>query len=61
MVKDVRKGEIHVEQNIDQEEKEDDLASNCYGSGSNKRKTSIKVKNGKELAKKKQREQKNFM
>ena len=25
VVKDVRKGEIHVEQNIDQEEKEDDL------------------------------------
>ena len=53
MVKDVRKGEIHVEQNIDQEEKEDDPASNCSGSGSNKRKTSIKVKNGKEPAKKK--------
>ena len=53
MVKDVRKGEIHVEQNIDQEEKEDDPASNCSGSGSNKRKTSIKVKNRKEPAKKK--------
>ena len=53
MVKDVRKGEIHVEQNIDQEEKEDDLESNCSGSGSNKRKTSIKVKNGKEPAKEK--------
>ena len=53
VVKDVRKGEIHVEQNIDQEEKEDDPASNCSGSGSNKRKTSIKVKNGKEPAKKK--------
>ena len=53
MVKDVRKGEIHVEQNIGQEEKEDDPASNCSGSGSNKRKTSIKVKNGKEPAKKK--------
>ena len=53
LVKDVRRGEIHVEQNIDQEEKEDDPASNCSGSGSNKRKTSIKVKNGKEPAKKK--------
>ena len=53
MVKDVRKSEIHVEQNIDQEEKEDDPASNCSGSGSNKRKTSIKVKSGKEPAKKK--------
>ena len=53
MAKDVRKGEIHVEQNIDQEEKEDDFASNCSGSGSNKRKTSTKVKNGKEPAKKK--------
>ena len=53
MVKDVRKGEIHVEQNTDQEEKEDDPASNCSGSGSNKRKTSIKVKNGKEPDKKK--------
>ena len=53
VVKDVRKGEIHVEQNIDQGEKEDDPASNCSGSGSNKRKTSIKVKNGKGPAKKK--------
>ena len=53
MVKDVRKGEIHGEQNIDQEEKEDDPASNCSGSGSNKQKTLIKVKNGKESAKKK--------
>ena len=53
VVKDVRKGEIHVEQNIDQEEKEDDRASNCSGSGSNKRKNSIKIKNGKEPAKKK--------
>ena len=53
MVKDVRKGEIHAEQNIDQEEKEDDPASNCSGSGSNKRKTSIKVKNGIEPTKKK--------
>ena len=53
VVKDVRKGEIHVEQNIDQEEKEDDPASNCSGSESNKRKTSIEVKNGKEPAKKK--------
>ena len=53
MVKDVRKGEIHVEQNIDQEEKKDDPASNCSRSRSNKRKTSIKVKNGKEPAKKK--------
>ena len=50
VVKDVR---IHVEQNIDQEEKEGDPASNCSGSGSNKRKTSIKVKNGKEPSKKK--------
>ena len=46
VVKDVRKGKIHAEQNIDQEEKEDYPASNCSGSGSNKRKTSIKVKNG---------------
>ena len=53
VVKDVRKDEIHVEQNIDQEENGDDPASNCSGSGSNKRKTSIKVKNGKEPAKKK--------
>ena len=53
MVKDVRKGEIHVEKNINQEEKEDDPASNYSGSGSNQRKTSIKVKNGKEPAKKK--------
>ena len=53
VVKDVRKGEIHIEQNIDQEEKEDDPASNCSGSGSDKRKTSIKVKNGKESVKKK--------
>ena len=53
MVKDVRKDEIHVEQNIDQEEKEDDPASNCSGSGSNKRKTSIRVKNGREPAKRK--------
>ena len=53
VVKDVRKGGIHVEQHIDQEEKEDDPASNCSGSGTNKRKTSIKVKNGKEPAKKK--------
>ena len=53
VVKDVRKGEIHVEQNIDQEEKEDDPAPNCSGGGSKKRKTSIKVKNGKEPAKKK--------
>ena len=53
VVKDVRKGEIHIEQNIDQEEKKDDPASNCSGSGSNKRKTSIKVKNGKEPVKKK--------
>ena len=34
VVTDVRKGEIHVEQYIDQEEKEDDPASNCSGSGS---------------------------
>ena len=53
MVKDLRKGETHVERNIDQEWKEDDPASNCSRSGSNKRKTSIKVKNGKEPAKKK--------
>ena len=53
VVKDVRKDEIHVEKNMDQEEKEDDPASNCSGSGSNKRKISIKVKNGKEPAKKK--------
>ena len=53
VVKDVRESEIHVEENIDQEKKEDDPASNCSGSGSNKRKTSIKVKNGKEPAKKK--------
>ena len=53
VVKDVKKGEIHVEQNINQEEKEDDPASSCSGSGSSKRKTSIKVKNGKEPAKKK--------
>ena len=53
MVKDVRKGEIHVEQNIDEEEKEDDPASNYSGSGSNQRKASIKVENGKEPAKKK--------
>ena len=52
VVKDVRKGEIHVEQNIDQEEKEDNPVCNCSGSGSSKRKTSIKVKNGKEPAKK---------
>ena len=38
VVKDVRKGEIHVEQNIDQEKKEDDPASNCPGSGSNQQK-----------------------
>ena len=50
VVKDVR---IHVEQNIDQEEKEGDPASSCSGSGSKKRKTSIKVKNGKEPSKKK--------
>ena len=36
VVKDVRKGEIHVERNIDQEEKEDDPASNCSGSESKK-------------------------
>ena len=53
VVKDVRKGEIHVEQNMDQEEKKDDPASNCSGNGSNKRKISIKVKSGKEPAKKK--------
>ena len=53
MAKDVRKSEIHVGQNIDQEEKKDDPASNCSGSGSNKRKTSIKVKNRKEPAIKK--------
>ena len=52
VVKDVRKGEIHVEQNKTKK-REDDPASNCSGSGSNKRKTSIKVKNGKEPAKKK--------
>ena len=61
VVKDLRKGEIHVEQNIDQEEKEDDPVSNCSGSGSNKRKASLKVKNEKEPAKKKAREQKKFM
>ena len=55
MVKDVRKGEIHVEQNTDQEEKEDDPASNCSDSGSNKQKISIKGKNGKEPAKKKEK------
>ena len=44
VVKHVRKGEIHVEQNIDQEEKEHDPSSGWV---------KIKVKNGKELAKKK--------
>ena len=61
VVKDVRKDEIHAEQNIDQKEKEDDPASNCSGSGSNKQKTSVKVKNGKEPTKRRQKEQKKFM
>ena len=57
MVKDVKKGEIHVEQKKDQQEK-DPGGSNCSDTGSKKRKALKKVGNGKEPAKKKAKEAK---
>ena len=52
VVKDIKKGEIHVEQKKDQEEK-DPGTSNCSDTGSKKKKSFEKVGNGKEPAKKK--------
>ena len=52
MVKDVKKGEIHVEQKKDQQKK-DPGGSNRSDTGSKKRKALKKVGNGKEPAKKK--------
>ena len=57
VVKDVKKGEIHVEQKKDQQEK-DPGGSNCSDTGSKKRKALKKVGNGKEPAKKKAKEAK---
>ena len=57
VVKDEKKGEIHVEEKKDQQEK--DLGgSNCSDTGSKKRKALKKVGNGKEPAKKKAKEEK---
>ena len=57
MVKDVKKGEIHVELKKDQQEK--DLGgSNWSDTGSKKRKTLKKVRNRKDPAKKKAKEAK---
>ena len=52
MVKDVKKGEIHVEQKKDQQKK-DPGGSNRSDTGSKKRKALKKVGNGKEPAKRK--------
>ena len=57
VVKDVKKGEIHVEQKKDQQEKDSD-GSNCSDIGSKKRKSLKKVGDGKEPAKKKAKEAK---
>ena len=57
VVKDVKKGEIHVEQKKDQQEK-DPGGSNCSDTGSKKRKALKKVGNGKKPAKKKAKEAK---
>ena len=57
VVKDVKKGEIHVGQKKDQQDK-DPGGSNCPDTGSNKRKALNKVRNGKEPAKKKAKEAK---
>ena len=54
VAKDVKKGEIHVEQKKDQQEK-DPGGSNCSDT---KRKALKNVRNGKELAKKKAKEAK---
>ena len=57
VMKDEKKGEIHIEQKKDQQEK--DLGgSNCSDTGSKKRKALKKVGNGKEPAKKKAKEEK---
>ena len=52
MVKDVKKGEIHVEQKKDQQKK-DPGGCNCSDTGSKKRKALKKVGNGKKPAKEK--------
>ena len=57
VVKDVEKGEIHVEQKKDQQDK-DPGGSNCFDNGLKKRKALKKIGNGKELAKKKAKEAK---
>ena len=57
VVKDVKKGEIHVEEKRDQQEK-DPCGSNCSDTGSKKRRALKKVGNGKEPAKKKAKEAK---
>ena len=57
VVKDVKKGKIHVEQKKDQQEK-DPGGSNCSDTGSKKRKALKKVGNGKKPAKKKAKEAK---
>ena len=57
VVKDVKKGEIHVEQKKDQQE-ENPGGSNCSDTGSKKRKALKKVGNGKKPAKKKAKEAK---
>ena len=57
VVKDVKKGEIHVEQKKDQQEK-DPGGSNCSDTGSKRRKALKKVGNGKKPAKKKAKEAK---
>ena len=55
VVKDVKKGEIHVEQKKDQQEK-DPGGSNCSDTGSKKRKALKEVGNGKQPAKNKAKE-----
>ena len=57
VVKDAKKGEIHVEQKKDKQEK-DPGGSNCSDTGSKKRKAFKKIGNGKESAKKKTKEAK---
>ena len=57
VVKDVKNGEIHVEQKKDQQEK-DPGGSNCSDTGSRKRKTLKKVGNETDPAKKKAKEAK---
>ena len=57
MVNDVKKGEIHVEQKKNQQEK-DPGGCNCSDTGSKKRKALKKVRNGKKPVKKKAKEAK---